>query len=176
LLKDFVHEVMKGLKTPAQIVKPVIFVTRTIKIAKLLRTLREKHAHLAVVVDEHGGTLGIVTIEDILEELVGEIWDEHDTVVEPVKKDASGGFTVLGKVNFRDMLEAVTDGIAHNDDEIPDTTVANWIMENLGRLPAAGEELTWRYLTIRVTRVLRHRVMEVTVNGHFPKPGQTEGS
>ena len=172
LLKNFYHEVMKGLKTPAQIVKPVVFVTKTIKIAKLLQTLQEKQSHLAVVIDEHGGTLGIVTIEDIVEELVGEIWDEHDKIVKSVVKTADGSFRVLGTVSFKDMLEAVTAGNAHNtsgiqadgEDSPPDTTVANWIMENLGRLPRTGEKLTWHYLTICVSRVLKQRVMEVIVN------------
>ena len=172
-IKDFYHEVMKGLKTPAQIIKPVVFVTKTIKIARLLRTLQKKHAHLAVVLDEHGGTLGIVTIEDIVEELVGEIWDEHDEVVEPVIKTGDGSFRVLGTVNFTDMLEIITGEITNESavnsyastaDEIPDTTVANWIMENFGRLPRTGEKLAWHNLTITVTRVLQHRVMEVRVS------------
>jgi len=172
ILKDFSHEVMKGLKTPAQIVKPVVFVPKTIKIARLLGTLQEKKAHMAVVVDEHGGTLGVVTIEDIVEELVGEIWDEHDEVVEPVKKLADGSFIVLGSVSFKDMLEAVAEGDICSDDtpenfaspEVPDTTVANWCMENLGRLPRAGETLSWHYLTIKILRVIKQRIMEVKIN------------
>ena len=163
LLKDFYHEVMKGLKTTSEIVKPVVFVPKTIKIAKLLKTLQEKKAHLAVVVDEHGGTLGIVTIEDILEELVGEIWDEHDEVVEPVRKSYEGSFTVLGSVYFKDMLETILDGKTGNIDEVPGTTVANWCMETLGRLPLTGETLTWDYLTITVLKVTKHRIMEVKV-------------
>jgi CBS domain containing-hemolysin-like protein len=118
---------------------------------------------MAVVVDEHGGTLGIVTIEDIVEELVGEIWDEHDKVVEPVKKTPDGSFTVLGSVNFGDMLEAVAGGQKLKIDEIPDTTVANWIMESLGRLPRTGETLIWNHLTINVIRVIKQRIMEVRV-------------
>ena len=175
LLKDFYQEVMKGFKTPAQIVQPAVFVTKTIKIAKLLRTLQDKKAHMAVVVDEHGGTLGIVTIEDIVEELVGEIWDEHDKVIEPIKKGGDNSFTVLGSVNFGDMLAAVSD--QSFDCEIPDTTVANWIMETLGRLPRAGEKLVWplqqsfqpmqrsfqQCLTINVLKVIKQRVMEVKV-------------
>jgi len=168
LLKNFYHEVMKGLKTPAQIVKPAVFVTKTIKIAKLLRTMQEKQAHLAVVVDEHGGTLGIVTIEDIVEELVGEIWDEHDEVVKPIKKTGDGVFTVLGRVNFKDMLETVAGQFLKTDqlpkiDEIPDTTVANWIMETLGRLPRAGEEASWHYLKIVVLKIIKQRVTELKV-------------
>jgi CBS domain containing-hemolysin-like protein len=167
LLKDFHHEVMKGLKTPAQIVKPVVFVTKTIKIAKLLKTLQEKHAHIAVVVDEYGGTLGIVTVEDIVEVLVGEIWDEHDEAEEPVRKTGDGVFTVLGKVSFSEMLEAVMDSDARNDD-VPDTTVANWMMETLSRLPHPGEELDWRNLTFKASKVLKHRVLEVIVSVKNP--------
>ena len=126
-----------------------------------MRTLQEKKAHLAVVVDEHGGTLGIVTIEDIVEELVGEIWDEHDKVIEPVKKAADGSFIVLGSENFKDMLEVISLDI--NKEEIPDTTVANWIMENLGRLPKPGETLSWHHLTIKVLKVIKQRVVEVKV-------------
>ena len=175
LLKDFYQEVMKGLKTTAEIAKPAVFITKTIKIAKLLRTLQEKQSHMAVVVDEHGGTLGIVTIEDIVEELVGEIWDEHDEVVEPVKKYADGSYRVLGSVNFGDMLNAVAGENAHNGGEIPDTTVANWIMETLGRLPHVRERLTWSILTITVLRVLRHRVMEVKVNVNKTTENNNEG-
>jgi len=168
IFKDFYHEVMKGLKTPAQIVKPVIFITKTIKIAKLLKTLQKKQAYMAVVVDEHGGTLGIVTIEDIVEELVGEIWDEHDEVIEPVKKASDGTYKVIGSANFKDMIEIIAKENAHNEnvpflDEIPATTVANWIMEKLGRLPRVGEKLTWYFLTISVLKIYRHRVMEVRV-------------
>jgi len=162
ILKDFYHQVMKGQKTPFEIIKPVVYVTKTIKIAKLLRTMQEKQAYMAVVIDEHGGTLGIATIEDIVEELVGEIWDEHDKVVEPVKKCDDGSYTVLGNVYFKEMLEAVT-GRIFNNEEIPDTTVANWFMENLGRLPFTGEVLSWQYLTITVLKVIKHRVMEVRV-------------
>jgi putative hemolysin len=189
--KDFYHEVIKEHKTLNEIIKPVIFVAKTIKIGKLLRTLQEKQAHVAVVIDEHGGTLGIITIEDIVEELVGEIWDENEKVIEPVKKTGDGGYRVLGNVSFSDMLEFIdlknnedmaAEGAASSDnaeyetseDEIlakgrgnvPDTTVANWIMEKFGRLPRAGEKLTWRHLTIVVTRVQRHRVMEVKVNAY----------
>jgi putative hemolysin len=167
--KDFYHDVIKGRKSLNEIILPVIFVAKTIKVGKLLRTLQEKQAHVAVVIDEHGGTLGIITIEDIVEELVGEIWDENEKVVEPVKKTSDGGYRVLGNVNFSDMLEVVglkDNGEIEYEDIIPDTTVANWVMEKFGRLPRSGEKLTWRNLTIYVTRVQRHRVMEVRVSAN----------
>jgi CBS domain containing-hemolysin-like protein len=179
IFKDFYQEVMKGLKKPEEIIKPVVYVNKTIKIGKLLKTLQEKQSHLAVVIDEHGGTLGIVTIEDIVEELIGEIWDEHDEVVETVKRIADGSYRVLGTVNFQDMLKTITEENSIEDaraeEDIPDTTVANWIMETLGRLPRAGEKLEWRFLKIRVSRVLRQRVMEVWVSVDLTKVVKKEG-
>ncbi|MDR2922465.1 MAG: hemolysin family protein [Treponema sp.] len=165
LLKDFYHHVMNRRKAPPEIIKPVVFVTKTMKIAKLLRTLQQKQSHLAVVVDEFGGTLGIVTVEDIVEELVGEIWDEHDEVVQPVKKINDNSFVVMGSVNFKDMLEYITaGGNAGNGEDIPETTVGNWIMEKLGGLPRCGDEFFWGSLKIRVSGILRQRVMEVIVS------------
>jgi len=161
IIKDFYHQVMKGHKTPVEIIKPVVFIAKTIKVGKLLKKMQKKQAYMAVVVDEYGGTLGIVTIEDIVEELVGEIWDEHDEVVENVKKESNGSFRVLGGVSFKDMLEAI--GKSAGETEIPDTTIANWIMENLGRLPQINEILTWQNLTIKVIKVIKQRVMEVNV-------------
>ena len=181
LLKDFYHKVNKRQKSPKEIVKPVVYVTKTMKIAKLLKTLQKKQAHLAVIVDEFGGTLGIVTIEDIMEELVGEIWDEHDEIVESVKKTKGGRFIVMGSTNFKDMLQLIAadseaetaDGQAVADqtlgedspaEDVPATTVGNWVMENIGRVPQTGEELVWYNLKIKVSKVFRHRVMEVIVS------------
>jgi CBS domain containing-hemolysin-like protein len=177
LLKDFHHQVMKGGKAAADIVKPVVLVTKTIKIAKLLRTLQQKQAHMAVLVDEFGGTLGIVTIEDILEELVGEIWDEHDEVVEPFRKNADGGFTVIGGAGLQSALAFIADDkaggeIAANGEPVANTTVGNWVMENLGAPPRAGEQFVWRDLRITVSRVLRHRVMEVIISPQHKNAGE----
>jgi len=198
LLKDFYHKVMKGLTPLSEIIKPVVFITKTFKVRKLLKTLQEKKSYMAVVIDEHGGTLGIVTIEDIVEELVGEIWDEHDEIVEPVKKADDGGWIVLGSVSFNDMLEVINpyckeetsdeqngaekngadlqkseDTISENQkidkEEIPGTTVANWIMETLGRLPHSGETLTWEYLKLKVLKVVKQRVIEVKVSLNIDK-------
>jgi len=174
LLKDFHHEVIKKGRLPGEIVKPVVFVTKTMKIPRLLRTLQEKKSHMAVLVDEFGGTLGIVTIEDIVEELVGEIWDEHDNVKEPLRENPDGSFTVLGGTGFKDMLEFIdncrgrsqgeTEGNgAKAGDARPGTTVGNWVMEKSGGLPRAGEEFTWRGLSIKVSRLKHQRVLEAIV-------------
>ncbi|MCL1991942.1 MAG: hemolysin family protein [Spirochaetes bacterium] len=190
ILKDFYHNVAKGQKTPAEIVKPVVWVTQTMKAAKLLKTMQEKRAHIAVAVDEFGGTLGIVTMEDIVEELVGEIWDEHDKVVEAVRKTDDGGFAVMGGTSFKDMLQQIAGGAAASetaggvepgepDEEaplegVPATTVGNWVMENSGSVPQAGEEFVFRNFKIIVSKVLRHRVMEVIVSFNG-RAGQKNG-
>jgi CBS domain containing-hemolysin-like protein len=168
LLKDFHREVIIKGKSPSEIIKPVVLVTKTMKIPRLLQTLKEKQSHMAVLVDEFGGTLGIVTVEDILEELVGEIWDEHDRVVEPVKHNADGSFSALGSLQFQDMVNYIGNKTSNDDlsegDEVPTTTVGNWVMETKGSLPRVGEQFDWYKLRIRVSRVQRHRVMEVVVN------------
>jgi CBS domain containing-hemolysin-like protein len=163
LLKDFHHEVMRLGKPLAAIVKPVVFITRTMKIAKLLRTLQEKKSHMAVLVDEFGGTVGILTIEDIVEELVGEIWDEHDDVVEPITDRGDGSFLVLGNSALDDMFDFFNIKEADVDAEAPKSTVGNWVMENLGEVPRLGDSFTFKNLEVRVSRVIRHRVMEITV-------------
>ena len=167
LFKDFHREVIIKGKSPSQIIKPVVLVTKTMKIPRLLQTLKEKQSHMAVLVDEFGGTLGIVTVEDILEELVGEIWDEHDRVVEPVKHNADGSFSALGSLQFQDMVDYISGKTSNDDlhegDDIPGTTVGNWVMETKGSLPRAGEQFDWHKLRIKVSRVQRHRVMEVIV-------------
>jgi len=155
--------VIKKGRPPAQIVKPVVFVTKTMKISSLLQTLQRKQSHMAVLVDEFGGTLGIVTIEDIVEELVGEIWDEHEKVVQPFRQNSNVSFSVLGSAKFQDMLEYIGYKIADND-EIPNTTVGSWILETTGSLPRSGDQIVWRDLQFTVSRVQRHRVMEVMVH------------
>jgi CBS domain containing-hemolysin-like protein len=167
LLKDFHREVIKKGGSLSEIIKPAVLVTKTMRIPKLLQTLKGKQSHMAVLVDEFGGTLGIVTVEDIVEELVGEIWDEHDRVVEPVKRNADGSFSALGSIQFQDMAGFIGGETSNNDlsegDEIPDTTVGNWVMEIKGGPPRVGEQFNWHKLRIRVSRVQRHRVMEVVI-------------
>jgi CBS domain containing-hemolysin-like protein len=163
LLKDFHHEVMKLGKPLADIVKPVVFITKSMKIAKLLRTLQEKKSHMAVLVDEFGGTVGILTIEDIVEELVGEIWDEHDEVVEPITDRGDGTFLVLGNSALEDLFDFFTIKEEDADAEAPKSTVGNWVMESLGGVPRLGDSFAFKNLEVRVSKVIRHRVMEITV-------------
>jgi CBS domain containing-hemolysin-like protein len=160
LLKDFHHEVMKGGKSPAGIVKPVVYITKSMKVSKLLKTLQKKKSHLAVLVDEFGGTMGIVTVEDIVEELVGEIWDEHDEVVENIFETNDGSFRVLGNTDLKELFAFFSlDG----EPETASTTLGNWVTETLGGIPREGESFSFQGLLVTVSRVLRHRVMEAVI-------------
>ncbi|GHV77634.1 hemolysin [Spirochaetia bacterium] len=161
LQKDFHYGVLKQGKALEEVLKPVVFVTKSIKISRLLNKLQEKKSHMAVLVDEYGGTVGIVTIEDILEELVGEIWDEHDHVVEAITPLEPGAYRVLGNTALKDVLDLY--GI-ENDDKTNATTVGSWAIETRGGVPREGDVFSFRNLNIRVTKALRHRVLELVVS------------
>jgi CBS domain containing-hemolysin-like protein len=162
LLKDFHHQVMKQGKAPARVIKPVVYINKTMKAGKLLKTLQEKKSHMAVLVDEFGGTLGIATIEDIVEELVGEIWDEHDEVVEEIVRAGENVWRVLGSADLDDIFEFFA--LDRNKHEGKwNTTMGSWVLESLGVAPKTGDCFTYGNLEIKVTKILRHRVMEAEV-------------
>ncbi|MDR1302345.1 MAG: hemolysin family protein [Treponema sp.] len=176
LLKDFHHQVIGQKQLLKSIIKPVVFITQSVKISKLLKTLQAKKSHMAVLVDEFGGTMGIITIEDIIEELVGEIWDEHDEVVKPISKVNSRTYTVLGNTNLEDMFEffALVAPLSQERDEkntlAPEdapyhrhTTVGNWVIEQLGGVPREGEYCQVQHMVITVSKVVHHRILELTV-------------
>ena len=93
------------MPTPTDILKPAVFVPPTMPLRVLLKMLQDEKCHIAIVADEYGGTLGIVTLEDILEEIVGEIWDEHDDVVENIRLVGDNRYAVLCTTELREMLE-----------------------------------------------------------------------
>jgi CBS domain containing-hemolysin-like protein len=162
LQKDFHYSVLKQGIPLEKVIKPTVFVAKSIKISRLLKTLQEKQSHIAVLVDEYGGTVGIVTIEDILEELVGEIWDEHDHVVEAIRDLGHGTYRILGNTALKDVFDLYS---IENDDKTNATTLGSWVIETLGGVPREGDTFTFRNLTIRITRALRHRVLELVIKG-----------
>lgn len=142
--KDFYNEVAPSNRSIDVIVKPPIFVAKTMKIGELLKLLQKNKSHIAVVADEYGGTLGIVTLEDVLEELVGEIWDEHDRVVEQCWKTGNHEYLARGAADFEDVLT----NFGYEDDEAADTytTVNGWMIDQLEHIPKQGETLTYKNL------------------------------
>lgn len=157
--KDFYEEVIDKKRNLADILQKAVFVAPTMKISNLLRELQKEQTHIAVVVDEYGGTAGLVTMEDILEELVGEIWDEHDEVVEDVIEEAENTFLVQGTVILEDFFE-----IADIEDEESDSdTVSGWIMEKLGHIPEENETFEYNGLKITITETQNRRIVEVKI-------------
>ncbi len=113
--------------------KPV-FVPKTMKIGALLKLLQKTKCHMAVVTDEYGGTFGIVTMEDILEELVGEIWDEHDEIEEDIS-ESKGVYTVSGSMDPEELFEELGMDI----EEVPYATISGWIMDELNKVPEEND-------------------------------------
>ena len=145
------------------IISPPVFALENEPIRLLLKKLQQAKTHVAVVVDEYGGTCGIVTMEDILEELVGEIWDEHDEEEVFLRKIAPDTYTVDAGMDFDDFAEFFQ---LKTDSEM--VSVSGWVMEQFGRVPAAGDSFTFENLAVQVTKVENHRIEEIQVTQQKP--------
>ena len=145
-----------------EIIKPVIYVAQTKKINDLLKELQEKQLHMAIVLDEFGSTSGIVTLEDIIEEIVGEIWDEHDEKIIEIEKIADKEYTVSGMANITKLFDELDIDI--EEDEEPDAqTVGGWIMAELGKIPEENDILESLGLKIEVLAMEGKRVDRVHI-------------
>lgn len=157
--KDFTNPNNENVGLEKIMTKPVMIVP-SMKISKLLSTLQLKKSHLAVVLDEFGGTLGIVTLEDVVEELVGEIWDEHDEVVEDFQPMGEGRYRVLGSASLDDMFELFE---MEPPEENDSNSVGGWVTEHQEQIPAVGEEIVIEPFNIFVTKSDEKHVEEVIV-------------
>ncbi len=156
--KDFYAARYRGETMVSHIKAPVFYTTGNTKISELLRILQRNKVHIAVVVDEYGGTEGIATLEDIVEEIVGEIWDEHDEVIETFQKQPDGSYLIACSADLDDMYDLFqvkgTCGAA---------TVSGWVMEQVGRVPEVGDRFQAEGLDVVVTKVEHRRVLEIRV-------------
>jgi putative hemolysin len=138
----------------ASLVRPATFIPESKAIDSQLRDFKSTRTHIAIVVDEYGGTAGLLTIEDILEEIVGDIRDENDWEEPPIVAEANTRFWVSGRVTLDELSEAL--GEHFEDKDI--TTVGGLIFQRLGRVPRAGETLTVHGFRVVVERVIRRRI------------------
>ena len=158
--KDFFSDAHTTNIPISEIVKPVMYVTKTQKINDLLKDLQEKQMHLAVVTDEYGSTAGIVTLEDILEEIVGEIWDEHDEIVEEIKEVGEGEYIVSGMANLEKLFEELDIEL---DEELDAMTVNGWAMKILDRIPVEGDSFEELGLTVKVLKMDGRRIEDLHI-------------
>ena len=156
--KDFYAARYRGETMVSNLKSPVFYTTGNTQVSELLRILQKNKAHMAVVVDEYGGTQGIATLEDILEELVGEIWDEHDEVIETFQKQPDGSYLIACSADLDDMYD-----LFQVKGTCDAATVSGWVMEQVGRVPEVGDHFQAEGLDVTVTRVEHRRVLEIQV-------------
>ena len=169
--KDFYIARLKKSVTMEDLIAPTLYTTGSTQISQLLRTLREQHHHMAVVVDEYGGTEGIITLEDILEELVGEIWDEHDEATEAFRQQSDGSWLVSGSASVDDLYETLD---LPEDEDIDSNTVNGLVQEKTHHLPKVGDHFQLNDYEGVVTRTARRRVTEVRFTHTAPAPQDDE--
>ena len=156
--KDFYSKVLGTDNSIKTIMKKPVYIPLTMKISDILKLLQKNKSHLAIVVDEYGGTMGIVTMEDILEELVGEIWDEHDEVVEDIVEIETNRYKVLCSTDLEKMFRYFD-----LEDETDAATVGGWVLEKFGCFPQEGDTFEFNNLIVEVISADDQRVNEITV-------------
>jgi len=161
--KDF-YSMLNGEKERIyirKIIKPVIYTNENVKISSVLKQLQKAKLHLAVVLDEYGGTAGIITMEDIIEELVGEIYDEHDTVTEYYEQIDDHTYLVNCSAEVDDMMERF--GVEYDEDEYDFITVSGWVIHELDRIPQNQDSFDYKNLHVTVTKADQRKVNEIKV-------------
>lgn len=161
--KDF-HNHVKGGRAPiSEWVKPVIFVAGSMRIAQLLRKLQTVKTHIAIIVDEYGGTSGLVTMEDIIEELIGEIYDEHDAAeLQDIVLQQDGSYRVLCGTNIDKMFDYFD-----VEEEIDATTVNGWVVLQIDKLPSVGDHFVYKAdykeFDVTVTKADPRKALEINM-------------
>lgn len=148
-----------------KLIKPIIYKTANSKISKLLRTFQQTQTQLAVISDEYGGTLGIVTLEDILEVLVGEIWDEYDTVINDYKQISENIYLFNGQTSLTKLLDVLKINI-----DVDCSSVNGWIINELGYIPNIGETFDYQNLTIEILNSDNRQVIQIKIIANKKKP------
>ena len=147
-----------------EIMTEPLYIHQTEKVDDLLQLLRSNKSHMAIVIDEYGGTMGIVTMEDILEELVGEIWDEHDEIEEPIQKIDDTTYILDGSVTLDDFCDHFD--VKSDSDSV---SLGGWVMDQMECIPDEGDSFEYENLTITVSKTDDHRVEAVTVTVNTPE-------
>ncbi len=161
--KDFHNYIKGGRASVSEYIKPVIFVAGSMRIAQLLKRLQTVKTHIAIIVDEYGGTYGLVTMEDIIEELVGEIYDEHDAVaLQDIVQQQDGSYRVLCSTNIDKMFDYFD-----IDEEVDATTVNGWVILQIDKLPEVGDSFVYiadnKEFDVAVTKADERKALEINM-------------
>ncbi len=167
--RDFLEKMLE--KQPfslRDLLSPAYFIYRSKKLSALLADFKYKRLHLAVVTDDYGGTLGIVTMEDLLEQLVGDIWDEDEEVEHKYRLLSENCYELSGDMDLDDLLE-----LLDRDDSFISTdskSVGGWVIEQFGNIPKAEEQFSYRDLKVIVQEVEDNRVLKIRLEIQAPSP------
>ena len=162
--KDLINIVVNNKNEEiSSIIKPLNVIQPHMKLSQLLKVLQNNKSHMALIADEYGGTMGIITLEDILEELVGEIWDEHDKVVNDIEKIAEDEYIVRGNANIEKVLEEFD-----LEEEFDVNSVNGWVMQQFGKIPKVGESFEYKNLKIVVQKATKRCVLEIRITVNEP--------
>ncbi len=153
-----------------QLLRPATFVPETKRVADLLKEFQQKQTQIAIIVDEYGGTAGLATIEDLLEEIVGEIRDEYDVETEPVTEEPDGSWVFSGKVNFDEVRERLDVEVEPEGFE----TVGGYVLTRVGRVPTVGETFELDGMQVEVLEAERRRIHRVRFKRLAPEPVDAE--
>lgn len=160
----YLNHFFKAITGPEKIdIRPLLikpcYVYKTVKLPAVLAEMRKSRTHLAIVTDEYGGSMGVVTMEDVLEELVGDIWDETDEFEPEVIEHGKNLFELDGDMNISDFLEMIDR--SEDSFETDSATVGGWTIEKFGRFPECGDSFAFENLTVTVLEVYGQRVEKV---------------
>lgn len=162
--KDLINIVVNNKNGEiSSIIKPLNVIQPHMKLSQLLKVLQNNKSHMALIADEYGGTMGIITLEDILEELVGEIWDEHDKVVNDIEKIAEDEYIVRGNANIEKVLEEFD-----LEEEFEVNSVNGWVMQQFGKIPKVGESFEYKNLKIVIQKATKRCVLEIRITVDEP--------
>jgi len=161
--RDFFTAYIEGKTDISSVVQDIVYTTEYTRISTLLKQLQKQKTHMAAVSDEYGGLLGIVTLEDILEQLVGEIWDEHDEEEVLFGKIVEGEYWVDGRCPLSEFFDLYED-LEGCVEDCEANTVGGWVTEMHGGIPPIGKVFRYEYLEIKIVKATKQKVLKVRVN------------
>lgn len=170
--KDFFKMISEGRSNIQDIIQNVTFISEFKLINDALHEMQRSKTHMSVILDQYGGTKGIITMEDIIEELVGEIYDEDDEVISPIVQTGENLYEASGELSVDDMLEAL--GLPESFVTSNSNTIGGWIMEMAGHIPEVGEQISSDCFELKVLEKNVHKINKIEIRISMPEPDEDD--